>query len=79
MLEALSCVDQVLLLTYMKNDEDYDTLVSQTQPAVIAVTEGDPYLEQKKQQAQLVNAQVVEIPKVHTPSTSQLAKLIGLE
>ncbi len=79
MLEAVSCIDQVLLLPLMNDDKDYDALVKKIQPAVIAITEGDPYIEQKKAQADRVGARVVEVPKIHTPSTSQLAKLIGLE
>lgn len=79
MLEALSFVDEVILLPTMIHDQDYEKLVSDIHPAIIAVTEGDSYVEQKKKQAEKIGATVVEIPKVHTPSTSQLAKLIGLE
>ena len=79
MLKALSVVDTVLLLPPMKSDEDYRNLVIKIKPDVIAVTQGDLFLDQKKQQASLIGAIVKIIPKIHTPSTSQLAKLIGLE
>ncbi|MCX8008792.1 MAG: FAD synthase [Patescibacteria group bacterium] len=79
MLEALSCVDEVLPLPTMTSDDDYKQLVQTIKPQIIAVTKNDPYLTHKQQQANAVNARVVEIPKIHTPSTSQLAKLIGLE
>lgn len=79
MVEALSFVDEVLLLPTMSTNEEYAQLVEKIQPSVIAVTEQDPYLSQKQHQADLVGALVIEIPKIHTPSTSQLAKLIGLE
>ena len=79
MLEALSFVDEVILLPPMNTDQEYVTFVQKIQPAVIAVTEGDPILEKKRQQANLVGANLVVIPKIRTPSTSQLAKLLGLE
>lgn len=79
LLKAVSFVDEVIPLPTMEKDTDYDELVKSVQPSVIAVTEGDPYLDHKKIQAARVGARVAEVPKVHTPSTSQLAKLIGLE
>lgn len=79
MLEALSVVNEVLMLPPMKTNEEYDALVNRIKPAIIAVTEGDPILDKKKNQAEAVGAQLVVIPKIHTPSTSQLAKLLGLE
>lgn len=79
MLEALDCVDKVLELPTMKTDADYAKLVMDVRPAVIAVTEGDPVEEKKRKHAATVAAKIVIIPKIHTPSTSQLAKLLGLE
>lgn len=79
MLLALSCVDEVILLPPMNTDQDYLNLVKTVAPSVIAITQGDPIKEKKQQHAQQVNATLVEIPKVHTPSTSQLAKLLELE
>ncbi|MBI5619630.1 adenylyltransferase/cytidyltransferase family protein [Candidatus Gottesmanbacteria bacterium] len=79
MLEALSCVNEVIELPPMTTDKEYFDFVIKLSPAVIAVTEGDPILAQKQQQATLVGAQLVVIPKIHSPSTSQLAKLLGLE
>ena len=79
MLEALSVVDEVVELPPMTTDQEYFDFVKKLSPHVIAVTEGDPILEKKKQQAETVGAKLVVIPKIHTPSTSQLAKLLGLE
>jgi rfaE bifunctional protein nucleotidyltransferase chain/domain len=79
MLEALIFVDEVLLLPTMTTDIAYENLVKTVNPMIIAVTKGDPYIDHKKRQAAQINAKVVEIPKIYTPSTSQLAKLIGLE
>lgn len=79
MLKTLSCVDEVVALPPMKTDEDYRKFVEHINPAIIAITEGDPIEEKKRQQAESIGAQLVIIPKVATPSTSQLAKLLGLE
>lgn len=79
MLEALTYIDEVIALPPMKTDDEYFKLVTDVKPTVIAITEGDPIKHKKELQAQKVGAQLIEIPKIHTPSTSQLAKLLGLE
>jgi rfaE bifunctional protein nucleotidyltransferase chain/domain len=79
MLEALSLVDEVVLLPPMNTDEQYKKFVEEVKPGIIAITEGDPIEEKKHAQAQSIGAELVVIPKIHTPSTSQLAKLLGLE
>ncbi len=79
MLKELRCVDEVLSLPPMRSDTEYSDLVTRINPAVIAVTEGDPIQDKKQKQADNIGAKLVVIAKIHTPSTSQLAKLIGLE
>lgn len=79
MLRALVFIDEVLILPHMQTDKDYFDLVRRIKPEVIAVTQGDPYIEKKQRQAKEIGAIVVVIPKIATPSTSQLAKLLGLE
>jgi hypothetical protein len=79
MLETLSVVDEVMELPMMTGDRDYFELIKKIHPDVIALTEGDPILDKKMEQAKLTGAKVVIISKIHTPSTSQLAKLLGLE
>lgn len=79
MLESLSFVDEVIELAPMNSDADYFELIKRLRPSIIAVTQGDPILDKKREQAAIVGAILVIIPKVHTPSTSQLAKLLGLE
>ena len=78
-LEALTVVDQVMMLPTMTTDADYQKLVEDIKPAVIAITEGDPYKDHKERQATSVGATVIEIPKIHTHSTSQLVKLLELK
>lgn len=79
MLESLRFVDEIIALPPLNSDEDYAKLVTQIAPTVIAVTEGDPMEEKKRTHAKHVGASIAVISKVHTPSTSQLSKLLGLE
>lgn len=79
MLESLRVVDEVLALPPLKTDQDYAALVEAVHPSVIAVTEGDPVEDKKRKHAAMVGATVTIIPKVRTPSTSQLAKLLDIE
>lgn len=79
MLASLRSVDEIISLPVMKTDQDYADLVAKIKPEVIAITDGDPVEDKKRTHAQAVGAQLVVIPKVHTPSTSTLAKLLELE
>ncbi|MBI5621061.1 adenylyltransferase/cytidyltransferase family protein [Candidatus Gottesmanbacteria bacterium] len=79
MLEALSCVDEVIALPTMSSHQDYFDLVVRIGPSIIAITQCDPVEANKRMQAAKIGAKLVVIPKVPTPSTSQLAKLLGLE
>lgn len=79
MLIALTCVDEVITLLPMNSHQEYFDLVSRVHPQVIAITEGDLLESNKRDQANKVGAKLVIIPKIPTPSTSALAKLLGLE
>ena len=79
MLTSLSFVDEVIPLPPMNQDFQYFNLVEKIHPQIIAITEGDPVVDKKLKQAEQVGAKLVVIPRVHTPSTSQLAKLLDLE
>lgn len=78
-LSSLESVDYVLLLPFFSTHEEYFNLTKIISPNIIAVTEGDDQLENKQKQAKLVGAKVVVIPKINTPSTTQLLKLLDLE
>jgi rfaE bifunctional protein nucleotidyltransferase chain/domain len=79
MLEALSFVDEIMPLPPMHGDRDYFKMVRNIKPSVIAITEGDLLAVKKTEQAKEIGARLVVVPKIHTPSTSQLSKLLGLE
>lgn len=78
-LSALSFVDYVILLPFVENDGDYSQIISKIKPAIIAVTTHDPIMEKKKRQAGLVGGKIEIIPYVKTFSSSQIAKLLGIE
>lgn len=75
MLRSLRMVDEVIELPPMNRHEDYFDLVNKIKPQVIAVTEGDTQIENKKKQAHMVGAilQVVTA-HIHPYSTSLLLK-----
>jgi cytidyltransferase-like protein len=60
-LSNLYCVDSVIQLPHMEGFEDYLKLVKSVHPQFIAVTEGEPYLEEKEKQAQAIGAKVVPV------------------
>ncbi len=70
-----SAVDYVVLLNNPESDTYYYNLVKSIRPAIIAVTENDPLIEVKKDQASGVNGKVVSVMKRDTRySTSSLIK-----
>jgi FAD synthetase len=79
MLEALTVVDEIVMLPPMHTDDDYRREMEKIRPDVVAYTEGDPIMDKKKAQAEALGAEVAVIPKTDTPSTTALAKLLDLE
>ena len=79
MLLSLTSVSEVISLPPMGSDAEYRDLVTRVAPSVIAITEGDPMEGKKREHAVAIGAVIAVIPKIHTPSTSQLAKLLDLE
>ncbi|MEK7559147.1 MAG: adenylyltransferase/cytidyltransferase family protein [Patescibacteria group bacterium] len=76
-LASLKYVDYVVLLPYMKSDEDYDKLINQIKPNVLATTENDPAIIHKKRQAKLINAEIKEVvERIKEKSTTILGKII---
>ncbi len=78
-LATINWVDYVLLLPDLRSDQDYFDLVMKIKPEIIAVTENDPIIEKKRQQARLGGGKLVVIPKINTPSTTRLAKLLAVD
>ncbi len=79
MLAAFEIIDYVLLLPGFKTDIEYTGLIKKIKPAVIAVTQYDPVKKKKELQAKLVGGKMTVIPKIKTPSTTQLAKILRID
>ena len=74
-LSTLESVDYVIMLKNMTNDDQYDKIIIQIAPAIIATTSGDPYTNHKKRQAKLVKGKVMcVIKRINDHSTTQLAQ-----
>lgn len=67
---ALQAVDYVVLLPLLKNDHDYFRLVEDIRPHVIAISEGDSQIQNKKLQAVRVGAIVKEVTPIIKPFSS---------
>lgn len=79
MLFAIRYVDEVVCIPPLKTDKEYYDLIQKLHPDIIAVTEGDPILAKKQNQAKLIGARAVVIPKIDSPSTTSLAKVLEVE
>ncbi len=76
-LSSIQSVDYVVLLKNMTNNKQYDKLLTQITPGVIATTDDDPYINHKKRQAKLVHGKVIRVIKrLPKYSTTVLAKKI---
>ncbi len=72
-LASLQMVDYIVLLPLLKSDQEYADLVTKINPAIIAVTEGDPNISHKQKHSKKVNAQVVVVSSlVPEFSTTQI-------
>lgn len=79
-LAALEVVNFVVLLPDLQGFEDYLNLVKTIRPDVIAVTQNDYHLKQKKQQAQEIGAQILVVsPLLRIKSTTKLAQILEKE
>ena len=77
MLKSLRMVDQVIKLPEMKNDEDYLKIIKKIKPAIIAISKNDQNLTNKKNQAKLVGAKLVEVTAlIPQQSTSRIIEII---
>lgn len=72
-LTALKMIDYVILLPRFTKDADYNALVGKVKPAIIAVTEGDPAINKKREFADRIQATLVEVtPLLSTFSTTNI-------
>lgn len=79
-LAALTCVDFVILLPQIKNNQQYDDFVKKLKPAIIAATKGDLEVKHKKRSARAIGAKIAYVTKrIGSNSTSRLAELVARE
>lgn len=79
-ISALEAVSYVVMLPEMKNDDDYDRLVTRLQPTIIAVTRNDKNTEHKVRQAGKINSRVISVvSQIQNQSTSRIARIIEKE
>jgi FAD synthetase len=73
-LSSLKSVSYIIPLRGMTKSEEYDKLIVLIRPNVIAITKGDPHSTRRKEQCEMVDAKLVLIERVITPSTTELIK-----
>lgn len=79
-LSALEPVDYVILLPEHLTDMDYDRMIIQIKPAIIATTQGDVNRGNKERQAALTKSTVMDVTgPIKDQSTSRLVELLGEE
>ena len=77
-LSVLSSVDYIIPLRGMTKNDEYDKLILQIRPDVIAMTKNEPGFEQRKKQASMVGAKVkLVIDRVKEKSTTGLINKNG--
>jgi len=77
MLMSLKVVDEVIKLPEMKTDEEYVALIKKISPSIIAITDGDKRILQKREQAKIVGAKLVVVTKlIPQQSTSRVIEII---
>lgn len=77
-LASLSSVDYIILLAYLQSS-DYDEMITNIQPNIIACTENDPLLEKKKYQIEKVSGKLVTLPYFKSLSSTKIASLLSKE
>ena len=77
-LAALSLVDYVVLLEDMNTNQDYDNLIYELKPNIIATTKNDPQAVHNERQAKKINAKVSYVTnRIQNKSTTLLSKIIA--
>jgi FAD synthetase len=75
---SLQCVDGVLLLPIMNGFDDYNGLVQDVRPSVIAITGNDPQRINKLRQAEGIGARLVSVvDRMNAFSSSQIIRAVS--
>lgn len=77
-LSSLRFVDYVVNLKNIKNNEDYDKLILNLKPDIIAATKKSQQIVHIQRQAKLVGAEIIlVINRISDKSTTNLARIIS--
>lgn len=77
-LSELKCVDKVIRMPYLSSDSEYEAFVKKIKPDVIAVTQGDPQIENKRRQAAQVGGRLeVVTPILGDYSTQKIIQALS--
>jgi rfaE bifunctional protein nucleotidyltransferase chain/domain len=77
-LSSINFVDYIILLNEIKTNKDYDKLVFDLKPDIIAITKNNEKEIHVQRQAKKINAKVVDvITRIKDKSTTRLAGLIA--
>ena len=79
MLIALRSVDYVILLPKDVHDSNYDMIVKQIQPAIIATTKDSSSLRYIEKQAADSNAEIYLVDPIENLSTSRIVAVVAKE
>ncbi|KKS47663.1 hypothetical protein A3J20_03230 [Candidatus Gottesmanbacteria bacterium RIFCSPLOWO2_02_FULL_42_29] len=79
MLSSLISVAYIIKLPVLKNNADYDDLIKKLQPDVIAVTDNDPLIALKKNQAEKNGGKLIVLPFHKSLSSSKIAEILKEE
>ncbi len=76
-LKSLRMVDKVIKLPEMKTDDEYFALIKKIKPTIIAISDGDKRIFQKKEQAKKIGAKLIKVTKlIPYQSTSKIIDYI---
>lgn len=78
-LSSLISVAYIIKLPILKNNADYDDLIKKLQPDVIAVTDNDPLIALKKNQAEKSGGKLIVLPFHKSLSSSKIAEILKEE
>ena len=73
-LSSLPFIDYIFLLRNVTKSDEYDKLIVQIKPDYLALTKGDPGTDQRRKQCKIVGAQLLEVDRLATASTTELIK-----
>lgn len=76
-LSALPYVHYIIQLRGVTKNEEYDKLIVQIKPDIIAITKGNGQIKKRKEQCRMVGAKLkIVIDRIATPSTTDLIEFI---